>query len=152
MSRQQAAPQPTAKKGLSARLRCWKLTRYNTWQSRGIAFNYDSNEIFVYASADSHSISHTYALLSIAKIERIKRDDKQLRIKFRNKLSKDNVFRFEDAIEKDRFCMLAHFAAHDLEFSDDSHWDEGKGCFSVKPPVQLVVNVVALQANPATTR
>jgi hypothetical protein len=122
------SPQPSVKKGLSVRIRCSKLTRYNTWQSRGICFNYDTGDIIVYSSADSSTVAHTYSLLSVAKVERIKRDDRQLRIKFRNKLSKDTVFRFDDPAEKEKFCMLAHFAAHDLEFSEDSHWDEGTPC------------------------
>ena len=63
-------------------------------------------------------------LFLLFQIERVKRDEKQLRIRFRNHLSKDTLFRFDEPTEKDRFCMLAHFAAHDLEFSEDSYWDD----------------------------
>ncbi len=64
-------PRPSVRKGLSARLRCFKLSRYNTWQSRGLCFNYDTGEIIVYASADSMSVAHTYSLLAISKASAI---------------------------------------------------------------------------------
>lgn len=112
-------------RGMSGRLRCAKLSRYNTWLSRGLAVNYDTSEVVVYTSADATSIAHTYSLLAMAKVERVVKDDRQLRVRFRSTRNKDVLFRFDDPADADKFCMLTHFAAHDLEFAMDCHWDEG---------------------------
>jgi hypothetical protein len=61
----------------------------------------DTNEILLYATPDSDTVSSVIPLISIALIDRVKKDDKIINIRFRRTGAKECSLRFEEPAGRD---------------------------------------------------
>ena len=123
------APPAITKRGLTQNLRCAQKSTFNTWQPRGVVLNLDTAEIVLYTAPESAVVLSAIPLISIALVDRMKRDDKTVVLRFRRSGAKECVLRFEEQADRDKFCTEAHLLSSDLVFSDEGHWMEGAtGC------------------------
>ena len=112
-------------RGMTQLLKCSQKSLFNTWQARAVAIDLDSSDIVLYSTPDATTVSSTVPLISLALVDRMKKDDKTVTLRFRKSSAKELVLRFEEQADRDKFCSEAHLASIDVVFADEGHWTDG---------------------------
>ena len=62
-------------RGMTQLLKCSQKSLFNTWQARAVAIDLDSSDIVLYSTPDATTVSSTVPLISLALVDRMKKDD-----------------------------------------------------------------------------